>query len=100
MTIDLAFLAVILAMAATTYVTRIGGYLILRNRTLSPRTRTVLETAPGCVLITVIAPDFANGHPADLAALTLTILIARKLPLLPTILVAVATAGLLRHVMG
>jgi pimeloyl-ACP methyl ester carboxylesterase len=51
----------------------VGGYVFLRNRTLSPRTKTVLESAPGCVLITVIAPDFVTGHPADIIALAVTI---------------------------
>ena len=45
-------------MAVTTYFTRIAGYLILRDRKLSPRAEAVMEAAPGCVLITVIAPHF------------------------------------------
>ncbi|TIS07059.1 MAG: AzlD family protein, partial [Mesorhizobium sp.] len=50
----------ILAMAGVTYLTRIGGYVVLRNRTLSPRATAVMEAAPGCVLISVIAPDFVS----------------------------------------
>lgn len=85
-------------MATVTYLTRIGGYVFLRNRTLSPRLRTVLENAPGCVLITVIAPDFVTGRPADLLALALTMLAATRLPVLPTVIIAIASAGVLRHV--
>lgn len=85
-------------MATVTYLTRIGGYVFLRNRTLSPRLRTVLENAPGCVLITVIAPDFVTGRPADLIALALTMLAATRLPVLPTVIIAIASAGVLRHV--
>lgn len=58
-----------------------------------------METAPGCVLIAVIAPHFATGHPADLIALGLTLLAATHLSLLPTVMVGVASAGLLRYLL-
>ena len=53
-------LATILLMALATYGTRAGGYLLLRNRTLGLRARAVMAAAPGCVLITVIAPHFVS----------------------------------------
>ncbi|MCP8894649.1 AzlD family protein [Shinella daejeonensis] len=95
--IDPLNLATILAMAIVTYLTRVGGYLFLRNRTLSPRLTTVLESAPGCVLITIIAPQFVSGHPADLIALVITTIAATRLSLLPTVLVAIVSAGILRN---
>lgn len=73
-----------------------GCYLFLRNRTLSPRAKTVLESVPGCVLITVITPHFVSGYPADLAALGLTTLAACRWTLLPTVMVAIVSAGVLR----
>ncbi|MBP2445307.1 AzlD family protein [Rhizobium leguminosarum] len=94
---DPLYLTAIALMAAVTYLTRIGGYLFLRNRTLGPRLRIVMESAPGCVLITVIAPDFVTGRPADLIALAVTMLAAAKLPVLPTVIIAIAAAGILRH---
>ena len=57
-----------------TYLTRLAGYIALRNRTLSPRIVEVMEAAPGCVLISVIAPHFVSDRPADLAALAITLL--------------------------
>ncbi|PSD25446.1 hypothetical protein C7E17_26845, partial [Stenotrophomonas maltophilia] len=48
----------IVLMAAATYLTRIVGFLALRNRTLSKRAVTVMS-APGCVL------DLGTGHRAD-----------------------------------
>lgn len=96
MTIAPATLAAILLMAITTYLTRIGGYLLLGDRTLSARVRTVMDAAPGCVLISVIAPHFASGKPADLIALALTMFAAARLSLLPTVVVGVVSAGLLR----
>ena len=90
----------ILLMAFATYLTRILGYVLLRNRTLSPRMRAVMENVPGCVLISVIAPAFVSGETADLLALAITLLAATRLSLLPTVLVGVASAGLLRHLLG
>jgi len=89
--------ATVVAMAAVTYLTRIGGYLALRNRRLGPRAVAVMEAAPGCVLIAVIAPDFVSGRPADLLALAITVLAASRWPMLPTVLIGIASAGVLRH---
>lgn len=93
-------LATIIAMAAVTYLTRVGGYLLLRNRQLGPRAAATLAVAPGCVLISVIAPFFVADRPADLMALGLTLVAATRLPILPTIGVAVASAAALRALLG
>lgn len=45
-------------MLAVTCPTRLIGFFALRNRTLSRRAQTIMEAAPGCVLISVIAPLF------------------------------------------
>lgn len=84
-------------MALATYLTRIGGYLILRNRKPGPRVSAIMDAAPGCVLISVIAPRFASGHLADMGALAITIAAASRLSMLPTVLIAVTSAGVLRH---
>ena len=83
-------------MACVTYLTRVVGYAVLRNRVLSPRALAVMDAVPGCVLIAVIAPSFVSNQPADLLALALTLVAATRLPLLPTVIIGVASAGLLR----
>ena len=88
--IETADIVTFLLMGCVTYLTRIMGYLILRNRTLGPRTRAVMEAAPGCVLITVIAPYFATDRPADLIALAVTVLVATRLYLPPTVCAVIA----------
>lgn len=95
---DQATLLTILLMALTTYLTRILGFLALRNRTLSPRMAYVLESVPGCVLISVIAPAFVSDNPADLIALAITVIAAMRLPLLPTVIIGIAATGLLRAI--
>ena len=57
--IDPLTLLTIVLMALSTYFTRVLGYIALRNRTLSARAVTVMEAAPGCVLISVIRRSFA-----------------------------------------
>ena len=52
------------------------------------------------VLISVIAPDFVADKPADLAALAITLLAATRLSMLPTVLIGVVSAGVLRFLMG
>ncbi|MER9335015.1 AzlD family protein [Mesorhizobium sp. M0293] len=98
--IDATTLLIIVLMAGVTYLTRIGGYVVLRNRMLSVRATAVMEAAPGCVLISVIAPAFVSRNPADLLALAITLIAATRLSMLPTVLIGVASAGLLRYLIG
>jgi uncharacterized membrane protein len=59
-----------------------------------------MEAAPGCVLISVIAPHFVSDRPADLLALAITVMAALRLPMLPTVVIGIAATGLLRPFMG
>ncbi|MDR2249730.1 AzlD family protein [Acinetobacter sp.] len=93
---SMSFMTIVL-MAITTYLTRISGFLLLRNKTLSPRMQYVMESMPGCVLISVIAPVFVSKDPATLVALAITTIAATRLGLLSTVCIGVASAGLLRH---
>lgn len=95
--IDPVTILTIVLMASATYLTRIGGYVAFRNRTLSARAKAVLEAVPGCVLISVIAPAFVSDRPADLAALAITLLAATRLPIFATVVIGIVSAGLLRH---
>lgn len=95
--ISLSTFFTILLMAMMTYSTRILGFLALHNKTLSPKMNAVMTAAPGCVLITVIAPYFASNKPADLAALAITLLAATRLSFLPTVLIGIIAAAFLRH---
>ncbi len=93
-------LLTIVLMAGVTYLTRVLGYVALRNRILSRRAMAVMEAAPGCVLISVIAPHFVSSRPADLAALAVTLLAAARLSMLPTVIIGISAAGMLRQIAG
>ncbi|MBK4716236.1 MULTISPECIES: AzlD family protein [Tenebrionibacter/Tenebrionicola group] len=86
----------IVLMAMTTWFTRVAGFMLLRERTLGPRVRAVMETAPGCVLITVIAPHFVTTNPADILGLAIALLAAMRFSLLPTVLISVIATAVLR----
>ncbi|WP_336004796.1 AzlD family protein [Acinetobacter pittii] len=93
-------LITIIGMALVTYATRLLGYLLLRNRTLSPRTRSVLECAPGCVIISVIAPYFVSPHPEIVIAMLIAVACATRLSMLPTLIISVVSLGILKILMN
>lgn len=92
-------LIAILLVAATTYLTRILGYLLLKNKTLSNKQRKILEVVPGCVLISVIAPYFVKDNVADLLTIAITLIAASRFSLLPTVVISMLSAALLRTVL-
>ncbi|MHC8381269.1 AzlD family protein [Pseudomonas sp. LB3P14] len=95
--ISAASLLTILGMALATYATRVLGFLLLRNRKLSPRAKAVMDVAPGCVLISAIAPHFVSPHPEELFALGVTLLASWKLPMLLTVASGVASLAVLKY---
>ena len=81
-----------LSMLAVTYSTRLIGFFALRNRTLNRRAQVVMEAAPGCVLISVIAPYFVSDKPHELIA-------PSQFSMLVTVLIGVGTSGILGYLM-
>lgn len=97
MTVTLANLLAILAMAAATYATRAGGLWIARRLPSTGRFRAALEALPAAVLTAVIAPAALAG-PAEATAAIVTILAASRLPLIGVVAVGVAAVVMLRQV--
>lgn len=77
-----------LSVAATTYLTRILSYLLLKNKTLNNKQRKILEIVLGCVLISVIAPYFVKDNVADLLAIAITFIAASRASRLPTVVIS------------
>ena len=98
--IDFTSALTIVGMGVITYSTRLIGYFALRNRRFGPRAVRVMDAAPGCVIAAVIAPHFVSGKPDELIAMLLTAAAACRLPMLPTVLIAVASSGLLGWLMA
>ena len=94
-----ATLIAIVFIAETTYLTRVLGYVLLKNKTLTNRQKRILEVVPGCVLISVIAPYFVKDNPADLLAIVITLIAASRFSLLPTVLISMTSTAILRFVL-
>lgn len=90
----------IIGMLCVTYSTRLLGFFLLKNKTLSLKTARMMEAAPGCVLIAVIAPHFVSHKPHELIALAITLFMAARFSMLPTVMVAVASSGILGYLLG
>ena len=61
---------IILWGAVVTYLTRVGGHLVLsRFEHIHPRVEAGLNAVPAAVLTTLVAPAAASAGPAELTAL-------------------------------
>lgn len=89
---------IILAGALVTYLTRIGGYLVLsRFPRIHPRVEAGLDAVPAAVLTTLVAPAAANAGPIEWATLGVAVLVALRGGLTATFFAGAATLILLRN---
>ncbi len=88
----------IIGMLCITYSTRLIGFFLLKNRTLSPKMAHAMEAVPGCVLISVIAPHFVSDKPYELMAMVITLFMAARFSMLSTVIVSVASSGILGYI--
>jgi uncharacterized membrane protein len=93
---DMLTVLTLLGMGLATYLTRIGGDLLMRNRTLGPRMTAALNAVPPAVLTAIIAPSVLSAGLAESIAGLITAVAAFRLPLLPTIAIGVGSLVLLR----
>ncbi|MBD0414734.1 AzlD family protein [Oryzicola mucosus] len=92
---------IILAAAVATYLTRIGGHLVLsRFPRIHPRVQAGLDAVPAAVLTTLVAPAALTAGPAEFTALLVAALVALRLGLMPMFLAGAVTLILLRQVMS
>lgn len=70
---------IILLAAVVTYLTRVGGYLVLsRFSRIHPRVEAALDAVPAAVLTTLVAPAAAAGGPVEWLALGAAGLVALR----------------------
>lgn len=97
--IDWGIMAAILAMAATTYAMRAGGFWLMSHVPLTPRVRRMLEALPGSVVVAAVLPIIVrDGVAATLAiAAAAAVMLVRRsdiLAVLTGMAVAAAARGL------
>lgn len=97
--LDMVFL--ILAAAVATFLTRIGGYvLITRMKTIPPRMEQALNAVPAAVLTTLVAPAFFNGGWDVKIAMLVALAAGIRYPGLMMLGAGWAAAMVCRHLLG
>lgn len=101
MQISLISLVTILAMALLTYLTRIGGVLLMSRIQLSGRLKAWVSALPGTILVALVAPTVLSTGFAEAGAALATVLVAiRTRNLLLAIVVGVGTVLTLRWIVA
>ena len=92
---------IILAGAVVTYLTRIGGHLLLsRFERIHPRVEAGLNAVPAAVLTTLVAPSVLSAGPAELIALAVAGLVALRGGMMAMFLSGAAVLIVLRYLIG
>jgi uncharacterized membrane protein len=92
---------IIIAGAVLTYLTRIGGHLVLsRFEHVHPRVEAGLIAVPAAVLTTLVAPAAMDGGAIELTALAVAGLVALRGGLLAMFLTGAAVLIALRYFAG
>jgi uncharacterized membrane protein len=92
---------IILAGAIMTYLTRVGGHLVLsRFERVHPRVEAGLNAVPAAVLTTLVAPALLTAGPAELAALLVAGLVSLRYGMLALFLAGAAVLVAMRQVVG
>jgi uncharacterized membrane protein len=92
---------IILAGGLATYLTRIGGHLVLsRFERVHPRVEAGLNAVPAAVLTTLVAPAAVNGGPAEWAALMVAGLVALRGGMMMLFVAGAGTLVLMRALIG
>ncbi len=74
-------LFIIFAGAVATYLTRIGGYvLMVRMKTIPPRVEAGLNAVPVAVLTTLVAPAFFEGGYEVKLGMILALIVGLRFP--------------------
>ena len=99
--VDPLTLTTILLMALVTYATRAGGLWLASRFELSERAGAWLESIPGAILISIVAPTALTGGLPDLLAALAVVLVAMRTKSLPAAMVTgVVVVVLLRGMLS
>ncbi|RUZ22499.1 AzlD family protein [Mesorhizobium sp. M7A.F.Ca.CA.001.09.1.1] len=92
---------IIIAGAIATYLTRIGGHLVIsRFDTIHPRVEAGLNAVPAAVLTALVAPELLNAGPAEWAALVVTAVVSLRGGLMAMFLAGAAVLIVARQFVG
>ena len=98
---SMSMVLLIAAAAVATFLTRIGGYvLITRMKTIPPRMEAALNAVPAAVLATLVAPAFFTGGWDVKIAMGAALLVALRYPGLIMLAAGWAAAMVCRQLLG
>jgi uncharacterized membrane protein len=84
-----------------TYLTRIGGHLVLsRFERIHPRVEAGLNAVPAAVLTTLVAPAAVTAGPAEMIALLAAGIVSLRFGMMPMFLTGAAVLIALRQFVG
>lgn len=87
--------------AAATFLTRIGGYvLVKRLKSMPPRLEAALNAVPAAVLTSLVAPAFFYGEIDVKVAMAAAVLIGLRFGAIPMLIGGWATVMLMRQLIG
>jgi uncharacterized membrane protein len=87
--------------AIATYLTRVGGHLVLsRFERVHPRVEAGLNAVPAAVLTTLVAPAAVSAGPAELLALAVAGIVSLRAGLLAMFLIGAVVLIAARQVIG
>jgi uncharacterized membrane protein len=91
-------LLLILAGAVATYITRVGGYLLMtRMKNIPPRVEAGLNAVPVAVLTTLVAPAFFDGGYDVKSGMLLALVVGLRYPGLVMLAAGWAVVVAIRH---
>ncbi|WP_306117735.1 MULTISPECIES: AzlD family protein [unclassified Roseitalea] len=97
---DPTTLTIIAFGAVATYLTRIGGHVVLsRFSSIPPRVEAALEAVPAAVLAAIVAPYFVYEGLAESLTLVVAALLALRVPAIPLLVIGWAMVMALRQVL-
>ena len=89
---------IIIAAAVATYLTRVGGHLVIsRFENIHPRVEVALNAVPAAVLTTLVAPELLHAGLAEWLALIVAGLVSLRGGLMSMFLVGAAVLIVARH---
>ncbi|MER9326179.1 AzlD family protein [Mesorhizobium sp. M0488] len=92
---------IIIAGAIATYLTRVGGHLVIsRFETIHPRVEAGLNAVPAAVLTTLVAPAALGAGLAEWAALIVAAVVSLRGGLMSMFLAGAAVLILARQFVG
>jgi uncharacterized membrane protein len=99
--IDNHTLLLIVMAGIATYMTRIGGYILISGlKRIPPRVESALNAVPAAVLTTLVAPPFFNGGWDIKIAMIAALLVGLRFPGLTILAAGWAAVMAARHGFG